>query len=90
MGPFAVASAREVHRLGVLAQTAQTGRAIQADAADLACRPDKMLQSAGERLRALEAEWQPGRGPVPASGIREPAAAAHAPQPRQAEREAVQ
>ncbi len=86
IGPFAVASAREVHRLGVLAQTAHAGRAIKAGAADLACCPDEMLQSAGERLRALEAELQPGRR----SGIREPAEAVHAPQSRQAEREAVQ
>ena len=90
IGPFAVASAREVHRLGVLAQTAHAGRAIKADAADLACRPDEMLQSAGERLRALEAELQPGRRAARASGIRELAEAVHAPQPRQAEREAVQ
>jgi len=90
IGPFAVASAREVHRLGVLAQTAHAGRAIKADAADLACRPDKLLQSAGERLRALQADVQPGRRPAAASGIHEPAEAVHPPQPQQAEREAVQ
>ncbi len=90
MGPFAVASAREVHRLGVLAQAAHAGRAIQADADDLARCPDDMLQSAGERLRALQADLQPGRQSAPASGIREPREVASAPQPRQAEREAVQ
>jgi hypothetical protein len=41
-------------------------------------------------LRALEADLQPGRRPAPASGVREPAGAVHAPQTRQAEREAVQ
>jgi replicative DNA helicase len=54
MGPFAVASARNVHRLGVLAHAVEAGRVIQADAANLACCPDKMLQSAGERLRTLD------------------------------------
>src|SRR6266851_1822253 len=71
-GPFAVASAREVHRHGMLAQAARAGKDIQADAADLACSPREPLQSADDRLRALEAQPQPGPRPtldaeVPAS-----------------------
>jgi replicative DNA helicase len=58
-GPFAVASAREVYRHGMLAQAAQVGKDIQADAADLACSPCELLRSAGDRLRALEAQPQP-------------------------------
>jgi replicative DNA helicase len=59
-GPFAVASAREVHRHGLLTQAAQTGRDIQADAADLACPPGELMQTAGGRLRALETQPRPG------------------------------
>jgi replicative DNA helicase len=59
-GPFAVASAREVHRHGLLTQAARTGRDIQADAANLACPPDELMQAAGGRLRALEAQPRPG------------------------------
>jgi replicative DNA helicase len=88
-GPFAVASAREVHRHGMLAQAARAGRDIQADAADLACSPRELLQSADDRLRALEAQPQPGLRPtldaeVPASRQVRPSR-----QSAQAEREAV-
>jgi hypothetical protein len=89
MAPFAVASAREVHRHGLLAQAAQTGRAIQADTADLGCRPRQMMELAGQRLRALEAQLETAlqRGAV----TRIPQTAEKAPcsQPRQTEREAV-
>ncbi len=57
--PFAVASARDVHRHGVLAQVATAGRDIQADSLDLTCHPLRLFQSADDRLRALEAAQQP-------------------------------
>jgi hypothetical protein len=62
-GPFAVATAREVHRHGLLAQAAATGRDIQADATDLACHLSGQLQSADDRLRALLAAQQAERQP---------------------------
>jgi len=88
-GPFAVASAREVHQHGMLAQAARAGKDIQADAADLACSPRELLQSAGDRLRALEVQPQPGPRPtldaeVPASQHVRPSR-----QSAQPEREAV-
>lgn len=89
MGPFAVASARDVHRHGVLAQAKYAGRVIQDDAADLACRPDEMLQSARERLQTLEAELKPDKQPTPDSALREPDEAGSTPRPRQAAREAA-
>jgi len=58
-GAFAVASAREVYWHGLLAQAAQAGHDIQAGAADLRCSPRPLLQSAAERLRALEAAPRP-------------------------------
>lgn len=53
-GPFAVASAREVHRRGLLAQAARAGLGIQSDAAGLANSPSQLIGGAGDRLRALE------------------------------------
>jgi len=52
-GPFAVASAREVHRHGLLAQAARAGLGIQSDAG-LASSPSQLIDGAGNRLRALE------------------------------------
>ena len=89
MGPFAVASAREVHRQGVLAQAAHAGRAIEADAADLACRPERTMQSAGQRLRTLMVQLEPGLVRAAASGAPGRGEAASGHRPRQAEREAV-
>lgn len=87
-GPLAVASARNVHRHGMLAQAAQAGRAIQADAADPACTPGQLLKSAADRLRTLRAQPQscraPARSPVPEAGKTLPGQ-----QAQQAEREAV-
>jgi DnaB-like helicase N terminal domain len=64
-GPFAVASAREVRRNGLLAQAAHAGRGIQADAADPGCPPRQLIEAAAGRLRALESapvpEPRPGR-----------------------------
>ena len=62
-GAFAVASARQVHRLGLLTQAAQAGRDIQADAADLTCPPRHLLLATHERLRVLEAAPQPQARP---------------------------
>lgn len=62
-GAFAVASARQVHRLGLLTQAAQAGWDIQADAADLTCPPRHLLLAAHERLRVLEAVPQPQARP---------------------------
>jgi hypothetical protein len=89
-GPFAVATAREVHRHGLLAQAATVGRDIQADAVDLAHHLPRLFQSAENRLRALAAarqsERQPGRG---ASVITMPRQAGPGTKPRRPGREAV-
>ena len=88
-GPFAVASAREVHRHGVLAQAAQTGRDIQADAADRSCSPDELMRSAGDRLHALEAQPQPGPRPGRDAGVPAPCLGRPRRQSPQPDREAV-
>jgi hypothetical protein len=88
-GPFAVASAREVHRHGVLAQAAQTGRDIQADAADPRCSPGELMRSAGNRLHALEAQPQPGHQAACNAGVPAPRLARPGRQSPQPEREAV-
>jgi hypothetical protein len=53
-GPFAVASARAVHRQGVLAQVEHLAREIEASAADPASTPTAILQHATERLGRLD------------------------------------
>jgi replicative DNA helicase len=88
-GLFAVASAREVHRHGMLAQAARAGKDIQADAADHACSPRELLQSAGDRLRALETQPQPGPGPACDAGVLAPGHVRPSRQSAQPEREAV-
>jgi replicative DNA helicase len=60
-GPLAVATAREVHRHGLLAQAATIGRDIQADTADPARHLIGLFQSADDRLRALLADRQSER-----------------------------
>jgi len=60
-GPFAVASAREVHRHGVLALAGRAGQAIQADAGDVTRSPRELIESADARLRAVHA------GPTPSA-----------------------
>ena len=59
IGPLAVASAKEVHRHGLLAQVAGAGMDIQASAEDHRLAPGMLLRSAGDRLRQLD------RGPHP-------------------------
>ena len=76
-GPFAVASAREVRRHGVLAQVARLAREIEATAADPASSP-AALWHAAERLGRRPGEPVPHRhhaagGPARPAGDREPA-----------------
>jgi replicative DNA helicase len=68
-GAFAVASARDVHRHGVLAEARQAGHGIQADAANPAHSADQLIRSAGERLKPLEAEARPESQPTRAAAI---------------------
>jgi hypothetical protein len=67
IGSFAVADAREVRRLGTLAQIARAGSDIQADAAAPARALGLLLEAAGARLEDLLGEPQPGRESVPPS-----------------------
>ncbi len=55
-GAFAVASARNVCRHGTLARIERAGLGIQADSADAALSPPRLLQSAGTRIHNLEPE----------------------------------
>ena len=59
MGPLAVASAREVHRRGLLAQIGWAGQDIQASADDERSAPGQFLRSAGDRLRRLDRDLYP-------------------------------
>jgi len=63
-GPFAVASAREVRRLGMLAQIADAGIAIQRDAADPQLAPSRLILTAARRLESVRDS--PMREPGPA------------------------
>jgi hypothetical protein len=76
-GPFAVASAREVQRHGVVAQVARLAREIEATAADPASSP-ALLWRVAERLGRRDGEPVPHRhhaagGPVRPADDREPA-----------------
>jgi hypothetical protein len=77
MGPFAVASAREVQRHGVVAQVARLAREIEATAADPASSP-ALLWRAAERLGRRDGEPVAHRhhaagGPARPADDREPA-----------------
>jgi DnaB-like helicase N terminal domain len=52
-GPFAVVSAREVRRLGMLAQITSAGIAIQRDAADPRLTPSRLILAAARRLESV-------------------------------------
>jgi replicative DNA helicase len=65
-GPFAVASAREVRRLGMLAQISDAGIAIQRDAADPQLAPPRLILSAARRLESARNESMREPGPVEA------------------------
>ena len=75
-GVLAVASAREVHRHGLLAQVAAAGQDIQASAGNHRLAPGLVLRSASDRLDRLDC----GRSPAARSpsgwqpGTRQPAA----------------
>jgi len=76
-GPFAVASAHEVQRHGVVAQVARLAREIEATAADPASSP-ALLWRVAERLGRRDREPVPHRhhvagGPAQRVGNREPA-----------------
>jgi hypothetical protein len=58
-GPFAVASAREVRRVGVLAQITGAGIAIQGEAADPGTTPFRLIQAAVLRLQPFQDEPLP-------------------------------
>jgi len=71
IGSFATADAREVHRLGTLAQITQAGNEIQAEAAAPACALGPLLEAATAQLEALLNAPQSGREPVaPAGSVR--------------------
>ncbi|MGH3277235.1 MAG: DnaB-like helicase N-terminal domain-containing protein [Streptosporangiaceae bacterium] len=88
-GAFAVADAREVHRLGTLTQITRAGASIQSDAADPARSPPQLLHTAAHQLDPLVSEPQPGPDLAPAAGrVRHPRPVA-APNPCQPEPEAA-
>jgi replicative DNA helicase len=66
---FAIASGREVRRHGLLAQAVNAGRYLQAGAADPARGLTEFLQTASERLHALEAQAQRERASNPAGAV---------------------
>lgn len=96
MGPLAVASAREVHRRGLLAQVDQAGRDIQASASEPAVSTAGFLRSAHDHLARLEpgpARWPAHHaGSLPADPARQhgiPAASRQTPADREPVREAA-
>jgi len=96
VGPFAIASAREVRRRGLLAQIDQAGRDIQADASEPAVSIGGFLGAAHGHLARLqpEPESQPSRpgqarSPVLARDQGTVAAPPRVPAPRQPVPEAV-
>jgi DnaB-like helicase N terminal domain len=64
-GVFAVVTAREVHRRGVLARVAHAGRQIQASTKIPAMSVPVLLRVADERLRRVEREARPEPCPEP-------------------------
>ena len=69
-GPFAVAGAREVQRLGMLAQITDAGIAIQRAAADPQLAPSRLIAAAARRLESVRDG--PTREPGPAGAIAVP------------------
>jgi replicative DNA helicase len=53
VGPLAIASARKVQRLGMLAQLTEAGNAIQRDAADPRLAPSRLILAAARRLESV-------------------------------------
>jgi hypothetical protein len=96
VGPFAIASAREVHRRGLLAQIDRAGRDIQADASEPAVSTGGFLSAAHSHFARLqpEPESQPSRqvqdrSPVLARDQDADVASARVSAPRQPVPEAV-
>jgi len=69
-GPFAVASAREVRRLGMLAQIADVGIAIQRDAADPQLTLARLILAAARRLESVRDGTTRELGPARAMAAR--------------------
>jgi replicative DNA helicase len=69
-GPFAVARAREVRRLGMLTQITDAGIAIQRDAADPRLAPPRLIAAATRRLESLRNGTT--REPGPAGALAAP------------------
>ena len=69
-GPFAVASAREVRRLGMLAQITDAGIAIQRDAADPRLALSRLITAAARRLETVRDDAM--REPSPAGAMAAP------------------
>jgi hypothetical protein len=87
---FAVASAREVRRYGLLAQVTCAGTSLQADASDVTCHPDRLLQETDQRLRVIESQAQPEPAIERSAAVVLVGGGAQAGQPcRQPDREAV-
>jgi hypothetical protein len=85
---FAVPSAREVHRYGLLAGAAQVGQDIQAGTADQRFPLPRLFQSASERLSVLEGRQPAGRAAqsaeMPGAGRRQAVSARSPGQDREA------
>jgi DnaB-like helicase N terminal domain len=92
-GPFATASAREVHRHGRLAEVSQVAHKIQATATDWASPPGTLLSEAACQLGRLEGS--PGHNhhrqvaSVARAGHRPATAVQHQIQDRESAREAI-
>jgi len=71
-GPFAVASAREVRRLGMLAQITEAGIAIQRDAADPQLAPSRLILAAARRLESVRDAAMREPGPAGGSTVPHP------------------
>ena len=71
-GPFAVASARDVRRLGMLAQIAEAGIAIQRDAADPQLAPSHLIVAAARRLESVRDGTMREPGPAGATAAPHP------------------
>jgi hypothetical protein len=78
-----------VYKHAVLAQAAQAGRDIQADAADPASTPRLLVHSTAERLLAVESGLRAVSQPAREARDTEPAGVPRPQQPRHPEREAV-
>jgi hypothetical protein len=95
-GPLADASARDLHRLALLARATHTGRYLRDSAADPTCPPRALLRSAADRLGQLErdagpaAKHTPGRDAQVITMLRhEPPTSGRAAQAGRQEREAA-